>query len=74
MPNSTSPDELDNLVEEPDDLEEFIAELHISFQSASASFFEDLKAFRGVPRESLIRLTVENTHCGPLLCNADLYL
>ena len=39
VPNPTSPDEVDNPVEEPDDLEEFIAELQISFQSASASFF-----------------------------------
>ena len=57
VPNPTPPDELDEPLEEPDDLEEFLAEIRISFQSASASFFEDLKSFRGVPREPLIRLT-----------------
>ena len=57
VPNPTPPDELADPIEEPEDLEEFIVAMETSFQSASASFFDDLKYFRGVPRESLIRLT-----------------
>ena len=57
VPNPTPPDELDDPVEVPEDLEEFIQAMETSFESASSSFFDDLKAFRGVPRESLIRLT-----------------
>ena len=56
VPNPTPPDELDEPIDEPKDLEEFIAAMETSFQSTSASFFDDLKAFRAVPRESLIRL------------------
>ena len=57
VPNPTPPDELNDPLDEPEDLEEFITAMETSFQSASASFFDDLKAFRPVPRESLIRLT-----------------
>ena len=57
VPNPTPPDELDEPIEEPEDLEEFVAAMETSFQSASASYFDDLEAFRSVPRESLIRLT-----------------
>ena len=53
VPNSTPPNELDEPIDEPKDLEEFIAAMETSFQSASASFFDDLKAFRAVPRESV---------------------
>ena len=56
VPNPTPLDELADPIEEPEDLEEFMA-METSFQPASASFFDDLKSFRGVPRESLIRLT-----------------
>ena len=52
VPNPTPVDEMDDPIEEPEDLEEFIVAMETSFQSASASFFDDLKAFRGVPRES----------------------
>ena len=51
VPNPTPPDELNEPIEEPEDLEEFILAMETSFQSASASFFDDLKSFRGVPRE-----------------------
>ena len=44
VPNPTPPDERDDPIDEPEDLEEFITAMETSFQSASASFFDDLKA------------------------------
>ena len=56
VPNSTRPDLMEEPIEEPADLEEFLAKIQITIQSDSASFFEDLKAFRPQPRESLVKL------------------
>ena len=39
-------------IDKPRDLEEFLDELQIALQSASAGFLEDPNAFRGIPRES----------------------
>ena len=56
-PNLVKPDLMEeDPIDEPSDLEEFLDELQIAFQSASAGFLEDLNAFKGVPRESLVRL------------------
>ena len=41
FPNPTKPDQLDVPIPEPADLEEFILEIKIAFQSASASFFDE---------------------------------
>ena len=56
-PNPVKPDMMEeDPIDEPSDLEDFLDELQIAFQSASAGFLEDLNAFRGAPRESLVRL------------------
>ena len=56
-PNPTRPHQLEeDPIDEPADLEDFLEELQIAFQMASAGFLEDLNAFKGVPRESLVRL------------------
>ena len=55
-PNPVKPDLMEeDPIDEPSDLEEFLDELQIAFQSPSAGFLEDLNAFRGVPRESLVK-------------------
>ena len=56
FPNPIKPDLLAIPIPEPADLEEFLADIKISFQSASASFFDDLRDFRAQPRESLVKL------------------
>ena len=56
FPNPVKPDQLDVPIPEPADLEEFLLEIKIAFQSASASFFDDLRDFRAQPRESLVKL------------------
>ena len=73
VPNPTPPDELADPIEEPDDVEEFIPAMETSFLSASASFFDDLKSFRGVPRESLIRLTDRFDEVAEPLLSARLF-
>lgn len=56
-PNPVKPDLIEeDPIDEPSDLEDFLEELKIAFQSASAGFLEELNAFRGVPRVSLVRL------------------
>ena len=56
-PNPVKPDLLeDDPIDEPRDLEDFLDELQIAFQPASAGFLEDLNAFKGIPLESLVRL------------------
>ena len=52
----TRSDQLEDPIEEPADLEEFLAIIQSAFQMASAAFFEDLKAFRPQPRGSLVKL------------------
>ena len=42
----TRPDLLPKPIQEPADLEEFLAIIRAAFQMASAAFFEDLYAFR----------------------------
>ena len=49
----TRPDLLPDPIQEPGDLEEFLAIIRSAFQMASAAFFEDLHAFRAHPRESI---------------------
>ena len=56
-PNLVKPYMLeDKPIDKPRDLEDFLDELQIAFQSASAGFLEDLNALRGIPRELLVRL------------------
>ena len=50
------PDHLTDPIPEPNDLEEFLLIIQSAFQAASAVFLEDLKAFRAVPRESLVKM------------------
>ena len=52
----TRPDLLPDPIQEPADLEQFLAIIRSAFQMASATFFEDLHAFRAHPRESLVKL------------------
>ena len=52
----TRPDQLDDPIPEPNDLKEFLLIIQSAFQAASAVFLEDLKAFRPVPRESLVKM------------------
>ena len=52
----TRPDLLPEPIQEPADLEEFLAIIRVAFQMASAAFFEDLHAFRAQPKESLVKL------------------
>ena len=56
MSTLVRPDQLDDSIPEPDDLEEFLNIIQIAFQAAYAVFLEDLKAFRPSPRESLIKM------------------
>ena len=53
----TRPDQLPNPIQEPADLEEFLAIIRAAFQMASAAFFEDLNAFRAQPRDVGFRIT-----------------
>ena len=50
------PDQLDDPIPEPNDLEEFLLIIQSAFQAASAVFLEDLKSFHAVPRESLVKM------------------
>ena len=50
------PRSLDPPVEEPAELEEFLAIIQDTFQAASAVYLEDLHSFHALPRESLIKL------------------
>ena len=50
------PDQLDDPIVEPPDLEEFLTIIQETFQAASAVYLEDLHAFSALPRESLIKL------------------
>ena len=49
------PDQLDDLIVEPLNLEEFLTIIQETFQAASAVYLEDLQAFTALPRESLIK-------------------
>ena len=50
------PDQLDDPILEPNDLEEFLLIIQSAFQAASAACLDELKAFRPVPRESLVKM------------------
>ena len=50
------PDQLDDPIIEPPELEEFLNIIQETFQAASAVYLEDLHAFTTHPRESLIKL------------------
>ena len=52
----TKPDALEDHVEEPAELDGFLAVMQDTFQSASAVYLGDLKAFKPEPRESLLKL------------------
>ena len=50
------PDQLDDPILEPFELEEFLNIIQETFQAASAVYLEDLHTFSALPRESLIKL------------------
>lgn len=50
------PDQLDDPIVEPLELDAFLAIIQENFQAASAVYVEDLHAFTAQPRESLIKL------------------
>ena len=50
------PDQPDDPILEPSELEEFLTIIEETFQAASAVYLEDLHAFSALPRESLIKL------------------
>ena len=52
----TRPDELDDAIEEPPELDEFLSIIQETFQAASAVYLEDLNAFKPFPRETLLKL------------------
>ena len=51
------PDQLDDPILEPSELEEFLNIIQVTFQAAPAVYLEDMHAFSALPRESLIKLT-----------------
>ena len=50
------PDQLDDPILEPPELEEFLSIIQETFQAASVVYLEDLHAFSALPRDSLIKL------------------
>lgn len=56
-PAPLRPDQLEDPIDDPMELEEFLTIIMTAFQSASSAFLEDLKTFRPVPRETLIKMT-----------------
>ena len=47
----------ENPIQEPPDLEEFYTTIKNEFKHASTNYLADLHAFRGLPKESLIKLS-----------------
>ena len=50
-------EEVENPILEPPDLEEFYAAIKSEFKHASTNYLSDVHAFRGVPKESLTKLS-----------------
>ena len=47
---------MDDAIEEPPELDEFLSIIQETFQATSAVYLEDLNAFKPFPRETLLKL------------------
>ena len=72
-PAPIRPEEGDNLVEEPPDLEGFFDNMRASFRMAATNFLDELNHFRGQPKETLTKLATRFDEVAePLIDNLDM--